>query len=143
GAGAQAGRALGRACAEEGRACPRGAAQRRIRAPGGPQGARRPTRLSAQSESACPPGAGQCLAMSTRILDWLYGKLGRWYPIVYLPVELQSAFIIMAATLGLFSFYYDAVREDYVALFAIAATLTAISMTFLLKRAYRPMTAVS
>ena len=77
--------------------------------------------------------------MSTRILDWLYGKLGRWYPIVYLTVELQSAFIIMAATLGLFSFYYDAVREDYLALFAIASALTALSMTFVLKRAYRQL----
>ncbi len=77
--------------------------------------------------------------MSTRILDWLYGKLGRWYPIVYLTAELQSAFLIMAATLGLFTFYYDAVREDYLALFAIAAVLTALSMTFVLRRAYKQM----
>ena len=29
-------------------------------------------------------------------------------PTVFLTVELQSAFVITAATLGLFSFYYDA-----------------------------------
>jgi hypothetical protein len=77
--------------------------------------------------------------MSTRILDWMYGKLGRWYPAVYVTLELQSAFVIMAATLGLFSFYYDAVREDYVALFAIAAGLTALNMAVVLKHAYRRM----
>lgn len=81
--------------------------------------------------------------MSTRMLDWLYGKLGRFYPQVYLTVELQAAFIIMAATLGLFSFYYDAVRQDYLALFGIAAALTALNLVFVLRRGFRQMRPLS
>jgi adenylate cyclase len=77
--------------------------------------------------------------MSTRILDWLYGRLGRFYPRVFLTLELQTAFIIMAATLGLFSFYYDAVRQDYLALVGIATGLTALNLVVVLKRGFQRM----
>ncbi|MDX6616110.1 MAG: adenylate cyclase, partial [Solirubrobacterales bacterium] len=73
----------------------------------------------------------------------MYGKLGRWYPAVYVTLELQSAFVIMAATLGLFSFYYDAVRQDYLALFGIAAGLTALNMAIVLKHGYKRMRPVT
>ena len=51
--------------------------------------------------------------MSVPVLTRLYRRLGRLYPPVFLTVELQSAFVITAATLGLFSFYYDASFADY------------------------------
>lgn len=81
--------------------------------------------------------------MSARFLQWAYGKLGRHYPAAFLTAELQSAFIIMAATLGLFSFYYDALRADYLKLFGIAALLTAISLTIVIRRGYRRLRPVT
>ena len=59
------------------------------------------------------------------ILTRLYRRLGRSYPYVFLTVELQSAFLITAATLGLFSFYYDASTGDYLKILAVSLGLTA------------------
>ena len=59
------------------------------------------------------------------ILTRLYRRLGRSYPYLFLTIELQSAFVITAATLGLFSFYYDASTEDYLKILAVSLVLTA------------------
>ena len=58
--------------------------------------------------------------MAVPVLTRLYRRLGRFYPPVFLTVELQSAFVIAAATLGLFSFYYDASTGDYMKILAVA-----------------------
>ena len=42
--------------------------------------------------------------MALTVFNRLYRRLGRSYPVVFLILEMQSAFVITAATLGLFSF---------------------------------------
>ncbi len=66
--------------------------------------------------------------MALPVLTRLYRRLGRFYPPVFLAVELQSAFVIAAATLGLFSFYYDASFTDYIEILAVAMVLTGIAV---------------
>ncbi len=71
-----------------------------------------------------------------RLLGWLYRRLGRWYPGVFVTVELQTAFVVTIATLALYTFYYDAGREDSLTLLAIVLGLTAASVAFALARSY-------
>jgi hypothetical protein len=68
------------------------------------------------------------------VLTRLYRRLGRSYPYVFLTVELQSAFLITAATLGLFSFYYDASTGDYLKILAVSLGLTALAVLITLLR---------
>ena len=70
------------------------------------------------------------------ILTRLYRRLGRSYPYVFLTVELQSAFVITAATLGLFSFYYDASTADYLKILAVSLVLTGRAVWITLLRTY-------
>ena len=70
------------------------------------------------------------------ILTRLYRRLGRSYPYVFLTVELQSAFVITAATLGLFSFYYDASTADYLKILAVSLALTGLAVWITLLRTY-------
>ena len=70
------------------------------------------------------------------ILTRLYWRLGRSYPYVFLTVELQSAFVITAATLALFSFYYDAPTGDYLKILAVSIALTALAVWITLLRTY-------
>ncbi|MGH2965948.1 MAG: adenylate/guanylate cyclase domain-containing protein [Solirubrobacterales bacterium] len=70
------------------------------------------------------------------ILTRLYRRLGRSYPYVFLTIELQSAFLITAATLGLFSFYYDAPTGDYLKILAVSLVLTAAAVWITLLRTY-------
>ena len=41
-------------------------------------------------------------------MRYLYRRLGARYPLVFLALELQTALLIVAATLALFTFYYEA-----------------------------------
>jgi adenylate cyclase len=66
--------------------------------------------------------------MAPRALTWLYRKLGRHYPVAFLTVELQTAFIITAATLGLFSFYFEGTTGEYVGILIVALGLTAVAV---------------
>jgi len=58
--------------------------------------------------------------MALPLLTRLYRRLGRRYPYVFLTVEMQSAFVITAATLGLFSFYYNGSAAEYLKIIAVA-----------------------
>ena len=40
-------------------------------------------------------------------LTWLYRKLGRRYPSVFITVELQTAFLVAIGAVALFSAYYS------------------------------------
>ena len=40
-------------------------------------------------------------------ITFLYRRLGKRYPLVFMAVELQSALFIVAGTLGLFTFYFE------------------------------------
>jgi class 3 adenylate cyclase len=70
------------------------------------------------------------------LLTRLYKRLGRSYPYVYLTIELQSAFVITAATLGLFSFYYNASATDYLEIIAVSLALTGLAVWITLLRTY-------
>jgi adenylate cyclase len=79
-----------------------------------------------------------------RVLTWLYRKLGKRYPGAFLTLELGTApFIITAATIGLFTFYYDAPSGDFFTVLGIALGTCALAVTIVLLRTYprlRPIT---
>ncbi|HYY74604.1 MAG TPA: adenylate/guanylate cyclase domain-containing protein, partial [Solirubrobacterales bacterium] len=74
--------------------------------------------------------------MTVPILTRLYRSLGRSYPYVFLTVEMQSAFVITAATLGLFSFYYNASFDDYMKILVVALALTGTAVIITLVRTF-------
>jgi adenylate cyclase len=74
--------------------------------------------------------------MALPLLNWLYKRLGRHYPGVFLTVELQSAFIIVAGTLGLFTFFYSASTGDYLKTLAVVEGLTVVGVWATLARTY-------
>jgi class 3 adenylate cyclase len=74
--------------------------------------------------------------MALGALTWLYRKLGGRYPAVYATLELQTAFLITAGTLALFTFYWEMSQEDFLLIFAIAMTLTAVAVALNLLRTY-------
>src|SRR5918994_522319 len=77
--------------------------------------------------------------MAMGALDFLYRKLGSSYPFAFLMLELQSAFVITAGTIFLFSFYYDAPKDDYLLVGFVAMVLTAQVIAFTLFRLYPRM----
>jgi adenylate cyclase len=75
--------------------------------------------------------------MSLRAMTWFYRKLGTFYPAAFLTVELQSALLITAATVGMFTFYYDADTDQFLRVMVIALALTALAIGSVLPRTYR------
>src|SRR3954469_5368528 len=67
-------------------------------------------------------------------LTWLYRKLGRRYPSVFITAELQSAFVVATGAVALFSFYYSVSGHDFLKILAITLGLTAIGVGFVLAR---------
>jgi adenylate cyclase len=77
-------------------------------------------------------------------LTWLYRKLGRRYPSVFITVELQSAFFVATGAVALFSFYYSVSGHDFLKILAVTLALTAVGVGFVLARVLkrlRPLTA--
>ena len=74
--------------------------------------------------------------MALPALSRLYRRLGRSYPSVFLTIELQSAFVITAATLGLFTFYYDASAGDYGKIVVVGLALTGAAVGITLVRTF-------
>jgi adenylate cyclase len=77
-------------------------------------------------------------------LTWLYRKLGRRYPSVFITLELQSAFFVATGAVALFSFYYSVSGHDFLKILAVTLGLTAIGVGFVLARVLkrlRPLTA--
>ncbi len=72
--------------------------------------------------------------MVPRPVSWAYRRLGRYYPAVFLTVELQSAFLVAAGTLAVFSFYYESVASKYLIIFAITMGLSALAIGYVLFR---------
>jgi adenylate cyclase len=81
--------------------------------------------------------------MAMGALEFLYRKLGSSYPFAFLILELQSAFVITAGTIFLFSFYYEAPDEDYLLVGAIAMVLTALAVAATLVRLFPRMRPLS
>jgi adenylate cyclase len=75
--------------------------------------------------------------MSLRILTWLYRKLGSFYPAAFMTVELQSAFVVTAATVALISLYYDASTEEFLQALVVVLALTALAVGYAMMRTYR------
>jgi adenylate cyclase len=74
--------------------------------------------------------------MSLPLLDWLYRRLGKRYPVAFVTAELQSAYVIVAATPGLFTFFYDASAGDYLKTLVVVEALTVIGVWITLARTY-------
>src|SRR4051794_9934949 len=74
--------------------------------------------------------------MALPALSRLYRRLGRSYPYVFLAVELQSAFVITAATLGLFTFYSTASRDVYLRVVAVPLVRTGAAVVITLLRTF-------
>ena len=58
------------------------------------------------------------------MLSFFYKRLGRWYPLAFMAVELQTALLIVGGTLALFTFYFDGDTHEYLTVLAIALVLT-------------------
>jgi adenylate cyclase len=81
--------------------------------------------------------------MASGALTWLYRRLGKWYPAVFLTAELQSAFLVTAGTLALFTFYWDIPESDFLIILAIALGLTAVAVGANLFRTYPLVSPIS
>lgn len=66
--------------------------------------------------------------MAPIVLPWLYRRLGRFYPRVFLAVELQSAYPIIVGTFALLSFYYEGSFHDFARIALVTCVLAAISI---------------
>jgi class 3 adenylate cyclase len=67
-------------------------------------------------------------------LTWLYRKLGRRYPAVFIAVDLATAFVVGTGAVALFSFYYSVSKSDFVTILAITLGLTAVAIAVVLFR---------
>jgi adenylate cyclase len=74
-----------------------------------------------------------------RPLTFLYRKAGKYYPGLFITLELQTAFIVGAGAVALFSFYYEVSKADFLTVLAITEALTAIAICFVLARTYKRM----
>ncbi|MGH2957697.1 MAG: adenylate/guanylate cyclase domain-containing protein [Solirubrobacterales bacterium] len=75
----------------------------------------------------------------SRPLTWMYRKLGRFYPRVFITLELQTAFIVATGAVALFSFYYDVPKEKFLTILGITLALTALAIAVVLARVYKRM----
>jgi adenylate cyclase len=76
-------------------------------------------------------------------LEWLYGKLGRRYPKVFVTLELQAGLFVTAGTVVLLCMYYDAAMSEFWQLLAIAMLLTAGALIWGLHSIYPRLTPIS
>jgi class 3 adenylate cyclase len=67
--------------------------------------------------------------MAVTALRWAYRRLGRFYPRVFIVLELLTVFPVILGTYGLFSFYYEGSTGTFFSLFGITSGLAAISIT--------------
>ena len=58
--------------------------------------------------------------MSVVAMRFFYRRLGGRYPLAFLAVELQTALLIVAGTLALFTFYYEGSGGEYWTVLGIA-----------------------
>src|SRR5829696_1201508 len=70
-------------------------------------------------------------------LTWLYRKLGRHYPSVFITAELQTAFVVATGAVALFSFYYSVSGDDFLKILAVTLGLAGIGVGFVLARVLR------
>jgi adenylate cyclase len=78
--------------------------------------------------------------MAATPLRWAYRRLGRFYPRVFLVLELQTVYPVILGTYGLFSFYYDGTTEEFFTLFGVTCGLAVIAIALACMRTF-PMLA--
>jgi class 3 adenylate cyclase len=76
-------------------------------------------------------------AIAIAPMSYLYRRLGARYPQAFLAVELHSALVVVAATLALFSFYYDGTASEYLMVLGIALVTTELSVLATLHQSRR------
>src|SRR5690349_9513128 len=62
--------------------------------------------------------------MAAGVITFLYRRLGSRYPLVFMVVELQTALLIVAGTLALFTFYFEGDTSEYLTILGVALVLT-------------------
>ena len=62
--------------------------------------------------------------MLAGVITFLYRRLGKRYPPVFMAIELQTAVFIVAGALALFAFYFDGDGSEYLTVFIVAIVLT-------------------
>src|SRR5688500_18978321 len=67
--------------------------------------------------------------MVAKPLSWAYRRLGRYYPRVFMALELQTVYPIILATYALFSFYYEGEVGQFFMLFGLTCAMAAASIT--------------
>ena len=61
-------------------------------------------------------------------LTWLYGRLGHRYPKLFLTLEMLTALPVAAASLALFSFYFEGSGREFLLIGAVALGTTLLSL---------------
>lgn len=74
--------------------------------------------------------------MAVTALRWAYRRLGRFYPRVFLVLELQTVYPVILGTYGLFSFYYVGDASEFFKLFGITCGLAAIAIAIACMRTF-------
>ncbi len=77
--------------------------------------------------------------MALEAMTFFYKRLGGWYPLVFVAVELQSALFIVAGSLALFTFYYEGDTAEYLAVLAVGLALSECAILAVLAQ-IRPLT---
>ena len=62
--------------------------------------------------------------MLAGVITFLYRRLGKRYPLVFMAAELQTALFIVAGTLALVAFYFDGTTSEYLTILAVALVLS-------------------
>ena len=76
-------------------------------------------------------------------LNWLYRRLGPWYPRVFVTAEMLVAFPVVLGALALFSFYYNPGPEKGPIILLAALVMTGVAVVAVLARVLqrlRPVT---
>jgi adenylate cyclase len=81
--------------------------------------------------------------MAVGAMKFFYRRLGGWYPVAFLAVELQTALFIVAGTLALFTFYYEGDGGEYWTILWISLAFTELTIILTVVRARGAMAPIS
>jgi class 3 adenylate cyclase len=88
-------------------------------------------------KDAIESGAHRLQTMGARTLWRLYSRYGKSYPKIFVTAEIQSAWLVTAGTLALYSVYYTSPSGSFLPLVVAAAVLTGASITVAIVRIYK------
>jgi class 3 adenylate cyclase len=81
--------------------------------------------------------------MAVVAMRFFYRRLGGWYPLAFLAVELQTALFIVAGTLALFTFYYEGDGGEYWTILWISLAFTEMTIILTVIRARAALRPIS